>query len=497
MFFWAGTLLFCSAKPLPELISIPGLEVVFEKITFVPLHKTGVKTELKNNNMAKRHLPIGIDDMACHVPPIYLDLKDLAAARGIPYPKLARGLGLLKMALPDVQEDAATMAAEAIAELLEKNGLRPEQIGRLYMGTESALDNAKPTATYAADMVEKRLGGSFRHTDVVEMTFACVGAVDALQICLDWVAADRERVAVVVASDIAKYELGSMGEYTQGAGAVAMLVRWNPRLLVLPRTFGVAMKSEHDFFKPIRAKYTETPVFDGPFSNQCFADRMREALAHFRRQAVAQKFFPEGKYAALSDRWARMVFHLPYAFHGKRIFLDEFVRERKAAGTWELFLAKNKLENHDGDERSFAKAISKSIGYQRFTNKKLEKAQRASSLLGNVYAASIFFALMSTFEADFQEGSKLIGKKFGFIGYGSGSKSKVFEGTVQAGWREVAGRFSLSKKLDDRSPIDFKTYEALHQKKLAQPVAKKKGRFALISIGSGPTTEGARYYGEW
>ncbi len=99
--------------------------------------------------MAKRTLPIGIDDLSFYVPRIYLDLRALAEARELPYEKLAQGLGLHRMALPDAHEDAATMAAEAVAELLERNQLDPRRIGRLYLGTESALDGAKPTATYA------------------------------------------------------------------------------------------------------------------------------------------------------------------------------------------------------------------------------------------------------------------------------------------------------------------------------------------------------------
>jgi len=35
----------------------------------------------------------------------------------------------------------------------------------------------------------------------------------------------------VVVSDIAKYDLGSSGEVTQGAGAIAMLLNDDPRLL--------------------------------------------------------------------------------------------------------------------------------------------------------------------------------------------------------------------------------------------------------------------------
>jgi hydroxymethylglutaryl-CoA synthase len=424
--------------------------------------------------MAKRHLPVGIDDMAAYVPSLYLDIRDLANARGIQYEKLANGLGLLKMAFPDVHEDAATMAAEAIAELMEKNGLRPEQIGRVYLGTESALDGAKPTATYAVEMVQQRLGGSFRHCDVVDMTFACIAATDALQNCLDWVAGDVERMAIVVASDFAKYESDSTGEYTQGAGAVAVLVKWNPRLLVIPRVFGVAMDSVHDFYKPRRKQFIETPIFDGPFSNQCYQDRMSEALVHFRQQSGATE-------TALSDRWERMAFHLPYSFHAKRIFVEEFTKEMLAKGQWATALD--------------AKAASQTPEYQLFVKNKLEKAQRASSLIGNLYTGSVFMALMSTLEADAQENSRLAGKKIGFVAYGSGSKSKIFEGIVQPGWKAVASQFFLSEQLDNRKALDYETYENLHHHRRHHSVLPQEGRFALHSIGVDGVVLGARYYG--
>ena len=178
-------------------------------------------------------MAFGIDDMAFYAPKLYLDLRALAAKREISYEKLSQGLGLYKMAICDVHEDAATMAAEAIAELIERNDLDPRQIGRIYLGTESALDMAKPTGTYAVEMLAQRFAprfgaDCFRQCDVLDMTFACIGAVDALQNTLDWVSADRARIGIVVASDIAKYELQSTGEYTQGAGAVAMLIKHHP-----------------------------------------------------------------------------------------------------------------------------------------------------------------------------------------------------------------------------------------------------------------------------
>jgi hydroxymethylglutaryl-CoA synthase len=448
--------------------------------------------------MKKRHLPIGIDDMQSYVPSLYLDIRDLAAERDIDYEKLSKGLGLYKMAVPDRHEDAATMAAEAISALLERNRLSPSQIGRVYLGTESALDDAKPTATYAVEMVRQRIGGSFAHCDVVDLTFACIGAVDALEACLDWVSADPERMAVVVASDIAKYELGSTGEYTQGAGAIALLVRWHPRLMVIPRVYGVSMESVHDFYKPRRERFCETPVFDGPFSNQCYQDRMSAALAHFRRVSGASE-------PVLSDRWARMIFHLPYAFHGKRVFVEEFVREREASGEWASVAAKAGIPAAVPSAGSvppkayqaFLRTVSQSDAYRQFVRVKLEKAQRASSEVGNLYTASIFMALMSTLVADAAENSRLTGKRFGFVAYGSGSKSKVFEGILQKGWRQVAEDFRLFQQLSRRKPIDYPTYERLYLHTLDQSVRPQEGCFALHSVGREGNQLGARFYGRF
>ncbi len=453
---------------------------------------------------------IGIDDMAFYVPKLFLDIRTLAGKRDIPYEKLSQGLGLYKMAICDVHEDAATMAAEAIIELIERNNLNPGQIGRIYLGTESALDGAKPTATYAVEMALKKLAqrwgpDCFRHCDVLDMTFACIGATDALHNTLDWVAADKRNIGIVVASDIAKYELQSTGEYTQGAGAVAMLVKAQPRLLALRRPVGVAMESVHDFYKPRRERFTETPVFDGQFSNLCYQNRMTEALEDFRKRAVEYRLFSAGKFPALSERWARMVFHLPYAFHAKRMYVEEFIIERKNKGVWEKDQQKfnfPQLETMRFEDKKayakayqgFLKAVSESSMYRRFVQSKLEKAQRASQETGNLYTASIFLALMSTLESDWAEKTQLDKKRFGFVAYGSGSKAKVFEGTVQPGWEKVVQHFQVFSKLKNRQEIDYDQYEALHNKSLIAPIYKEKGRWALESIGAEGVTLGARYY---
>jgi hydroxymethylglutaryl-CoA synthase len=455
----------------------------------------------------KKHklLPIGIDDMAFYTPNIYFDLKDLAVARNIPYEKLAQGLGTINMAFTDVHEDAATMAAEAIAQLIERNNLNISDIGRIYLGTESALDASKPTITYAVEMLAQRFRNGFNHCDVIDMTFACIGGTDALIHMMDWVSGDEERMGIVVATDFAKYDLESTGEYTQGAGAVAMLVKWNPRLLVIRQLYGVSCLSVHDFYKPRRAQYSETPVFDGQFSNDCYKERMNEAMAHFRSQAISKGLFKETQYKALSKRWARMIFHLPYSFHAKRMFIETFILESEAEGTYTAFLKKYKIEiPQEADYQTnkeytkaymaYTKKVSETPVYQKIVAEKLEKAQRASSYVGNLYTASIWLALMSTLETDLQAQSDLEQKTFGFVAYGSGAKSKIFEGIVQKNWKEVVDKFGIFTFITNRKSITYEEYLALHNRNKSESIAPQKGRFGLKSIGTEGVTLGARYY---
>ena len=435
----------------------------------------------------------GIEAASFHVPSLYLEIKDLAEKRNIEPAKLEKGLGLHKMAFPDVHEDAATFAAEALLKLIKDYNLNPKEISRIYLGTESALDAAKPTATYAMQMVESVLEADFgkrcfKNCDVVDITFACVGAVDALQNCLDFCRANPGKKAVVVASDYAKYELESSGEYTQGGGAVALLLSDNPQLLEIENVYGVATESVFDFFKPRRSAlkadlksaaasmpdnieiFTDEPVFDGQYSNQCYQDRIREAYEHYKDQTGIEKPYKD---------WRYLIFHLPYAFHGKRVFT-------------ELYSLENQLPFGTPEEQ---KTVAKSEDYLNFINRKIEPSQRASSEVGNMYTASVFMALLSAMQVSYDNHEDLEGQKIGFLAYGSGSKAKVFAGKVGQSWRNVVEKWNIFENLKNRTSINFETYEKLHRKQLESSVNLHYQGFGLIRIETeNPASVGARYY---
>lgn len=439
-------------------------------------------------------MSFGIEAASYYVPSLYLEIKDLAEKRGIEPAKLEKGLGLHKMGFPDVHEDAATFAAESLLKLIRDYGINPKDISRIYLGTESAIDAAKPTASYAMQMVEKVLEPEFgkrcfKNCDVVDLTFACIGAVDALHNSLDFVRVNPDKKAVVIASDYAKYELASSGEYTQGGGAVSLLISAKPDLIEIENYWGVATESVFDFFKPRRhfkkgdltnapenfpdkiEIFTDEPVFDGQYSNQCYQDRIREAYEHYKEVSGKEKPY---------QNWKYLIFHLPYAFHGKRVFT-------------EIYSLENGLSYSNPQEQ---KAVAKSEDYLKFISDKIEKTQRASSEIGNMYTASIFMALLSGLQTSFSEKEELAGQEIGFLGYGSGSKSKVFAGKVSENWKTVVEKWNLFENLNERLAIDFDTYEKLHRKQLEHSVNPGYTGFGLESVEhENPVLLGARYYG--
>lgn len=283
----------------------------------------------------KIRMKTGIDAISFDVANIHLPIKTLAVARNIEPEKLEKGLGLIKMTLPDVHQDAVVFGANALTKLILENEINLNEISRIYVGTESGIDSSKPISSFLISLMEQKFGEDvLAECDVVDFTFACIGGVDALQNCIDFVKLNPTKKAIVVTTDFAKYDLNSTGEYTQGAGALAMLVTSNPRIIAFDENWATSTKGVFDFFKPYRTISKEAitqnenndpwfdnleaeieihkdqPVFDGQYSNQCYMDRTRNAYFSFKKLKNTTE--------TLYNTWNSIIMHLPYSFSGTK-----------------------------------------------------------------------------------------------------------------------------------------------------------------------------------
>ena len=449
-------------------------------------------------------MKIGLDAIAFDVAKIHLHIKTLATARNIEADKLEKGLGLLQMTLPDWHQDVVVFGANALTKLILENDIDLREIARIYVGTESSIDHSKPIASFLLALMEQKFGADMlSECDAVDFTFACIGGVDALQNCLDFVRLNPTKKAIVVTTDVAKYDLNSTGEYTQGAGALAMLITANPKIMAFENQWATNTKGLFDFFKPLRtiskseitgndandnwfdnleteiSIHKDQPVFDGQYSNQCYMDRTRNAYFSFKKL----KNSPNTLYAT----WESIIMHLPYAFQGRRMLSEVYALDAEP----KIIFGNETTETY----QNLLKETSKSEAYKTFVAAKLQPAELASSVIGNLYTGSIFMGLLSTLSHFYNQEKDISNATFGFLAYGSGSKSKVFEGQIQPEWKKAISKVKLFETLAQSHEIDFETYEKLHKKEQKKSVVLPKNEWILDRIESEiPNLIGARYY---
>jgi hydroxymethylglutaryl-CoA synthase len=212
---------------------------------------------------------VGMDHLAVYSPDLYISTKDLALARGIDPEKYLSGIGIKEIAIPPPDEDIVTMGANAGHQLIRDADISADEIGLLIVGTESSQDRAKPVATQIHELLD--ISNACRVYDIMH---ACVAATYGVVSALDWLRNPKNKYALVIASDVAVYERHSFAEPTQGAGAVAILLCRNPRMMKM-REIANYSKNVFDFWKPSGKQY---PIVKGAYSGQCYVHAAEECF---------------------------------------------------------------------------------------------------------------------------------------------------------------------------------------------------------------------------
>src|ERR671918_2797055 len=428
------------------------------------------------------NMPAGIDDLAIYVPKLYIDYKDFAQARGIDPQKLEHGIGIKKMAMVDTNQDAACMASNACLKLMQRNNLHPDDIGRMYIATESALDESKAMNSFVIGMLEQVYGeSSFEHAGGIECKFACVSGSYALYDNANWIRADENngKAAIVVVSDIAKYDIGSTGEYTQGAGAVALLVKEDPRLLAFdPKVPSTTIKNEYDFYRPFGK---ETPLVNGSYSNLLYLISVRKAFDAYKEKAIKTGLIELKDGESVTDHIDFFAVHLPYRRMGekalayllrhewrhlprwnhviKEVGMEE-PNQPDSRGTIESILADKEFMKAD---EKFRRAFMQTSFYNEVFENKMASSLEASAIIGNLYTASMYMGFRSLLEFEDKKGTDLESKRVGFGSYGSGSSAMVFSGIIQPEYKEIVKRMDLEQEIGQRLRLSMEEYERLHE----------------------------------
>ncbi len=322
------------------------------------------------------------------------------------------------MAILHPMQDSVTMAAEAGTDLLQEWGVDRDQVGQLTVATETGVDWAKPIASWVHGMLG--LGPRCRTFDVQH---ACYGASAALSSAFAWVSSGlaRGRKALVIATDVSRYDEGSPGEATQGAGAVALLVGMSGLQGIFHPDLGaeaVHTSQVMDFWRP---GYRMNAVVNGRYSVKCYLT----ALAQTYRCHLEAGGAP-------AEDLDYLLFHLPFPRMAD-----------KALAT---------LLEPGGGASGGAWSEEAILELMRL---KVAPGLRAAQLAGNSYSASLYLGLASLLES---EASRCAGRTVGLFSYGSGSCAEFFTGTIGEDESVWAGRTGIEPALARTEEITVETY---------------------------------------
>jgi hydroxymethylglutaryl-CoA synthase len=345
---------------------------------------------------------VGVSAISFFTPHRYVSLETLAEHHGIDPAKFSRGIGQDKIAMPGHDEDIVTMGAEAARRIIDHAGT--DGIDTVMLATETGIDQSKSAGLYIHNLLG--LPANCRN---VELKQACYAATAALQMACSYVARRPGRKVLVIASDVARYDLNSSGEATQGAGAVAMLVETDPKIFAVGSVSGLFSEDIMDFWRPNDRR---TPLFDGKFSALRYLNALAEAWQDYQAQGGLSY-----------DDFARFCYHLPFSRMGEK--------------------AHRHLAKSAGAPADMAQADA-GLAYNR--------------IVGNTYTASLYLSVLSTLE---QVEADLTGQRFGLFSYGSGATGEFFDVEIMTGYRDHLFADRHAAMLNARTPVDYDAYVEL------------------------------------
>ncbi|PZF64617.1 hydroxymethylglutaryl-CoA synthase [Curtobacterium sp. MCPF17_047] len=383
---------------------------------------------------AQHPLALGIHDLAIATGHHVLDLDDLAAVNGVDPAKYHVGIGQDAFSVPAPDEDIVTMGAAAAKEVLDRHGV--DGIRTVLFATESGVDQSKAAGVYVHGLL-----GLPRNVRVVELKQACYGGTAAVQMALGIIARDPSERVLVIAADVARYDVETAAEPTQGAGAVAMLIAADPDLIELEPQSGLFTADVDDFWRP---NDRSTALVDGRLSVTAYVDAFIGAWDDLASRG--------GPGIEAIDRF---VHHQPF--------------------TKMAIKAHRKLAQHVGvpfEETELAVGFT----YNRQT--------------GNTYTASLWIALGALLDLD----DDLAGARIGMFSYGSGSVGELMTGVVRDGYRDHRRDGRVTELLAARVPLSVEAYRELHAAGAATSEDVERPRVTAAPFRFAGVSGGARHY---
>ncbi len=165
---------------------------------------------------------VGIVGYGVYIPRYRLKVEEAAKVWGTDPERIKNSLLVEEKAVAGSDEDTATIAVEAARNAVRRAEIDPQEIGAIYVGSESHPYAVKPTATVVAEAIE-----ATPNLTAADYEFACKAGTAAIQTCMGMVEAGMIKYGIAIGADTAQSAPGDPLEYTAAAGGGAFIIGKN------------------------------------------------------------------------------------------------------------------------------------------------------------------------------------------------------------------------------------------------------------------------------
>jgi hydroxymethylglutaryl-CoA synthase len=242
----------------------------------------------------------GIVSYGAYVPRYRITPTEIGRVWGVDGESMGQGLNVHRKSVPAPDEDTITISTEALRVALVRGAIDPQQIGAIYVGSESHPYAVKPTATVVAQAV-----GATPNLTAADFEFACKAGTAAIQTCLGLVGAGMVRYGIAIGTDTSQGAPGDALEYSASAGGAAFVIGREHVIARVERTLSYTTDTP-DFWRREGQRY---PSHTGRFTGE---------PAYFRHETECAHRLMEASGTEPKD-YQYVVFHQPNGKFPQRV----------------------------------------------------------------------------------------------------------------------------------------------------------------------------------
>ena len=234
----------------------------------------------------------GIVGYGAYVPRYRIKVEEIAAQWGKDPDTIKNGLLVQEKTVPGMDEDTITISVQAAKYAVQRARIDPQEIGAVYIGSESHPYAVKPSGTVLIDALD--IGPDVH---VADYEFACKAGTEAMYVAYSLVKAGEMKYAMGIGADTSQGAPGDALEFTASAGGSAFIMGSEKVVVEIEATYSYTTDTA-DFWRRELRMY---PKHGGRFTGE---------PAYFRHVLGAGRGIMERAGLEAGD-FAYAVFHMP------------------------------------------------------------------------------------------------------------------------------------------------------------------------------------------